>query len=134
MVVAPLVESGLHCGPLVMDGVENVHLVAPLVESGLHCGRVRPGRWEVHAGRPTRRERAPLRRRGAAGAGCRRNASPRSSRAGSIAARLLGMTADEFAASPRSSRAGSIAASTPSEKGPPRCPVAPLVESGLHCG
>src|SRR6266540_24005 len=65
--VAPLVESGLHCGAALAEPHYRVELVAPLVESGLHCGCAPPYR--------TRRGGSP---------------SPRSSRAGSIAAIVSG--------------------------------------------
>src|SRR6266542_599728 len=94
-----------------MDGVENVHLVAPLVESGLHCGRVRGIKaLTMRSRRPARRERAPLRLQ-------------RRPRRDLLDAR-----------SPRSSRAGSIAASRWARADHPGPAVAPLVESGLHCG
>src|SRR6266508_3144062 len=61
--VAPLVESGLHCGPRAGERSGEASWVAPLVESGLHCGdAVLAVGLVVGAGRPARRERAPLRR------------------------------------------------------------------------
>src|SRR6266508_1677343 len=85
--------------------------VAPLVESGLHCG-LDPTIILTNAG----------------------VSSPRSSRAGSIAARPGWTGWTSGVTSPRSSRAGSIAASYCSKVDGPPPPVAPLVESGLHCG
>src|SRR6266508_2181391 len=60
--VAPLVESGLHCGTTSAHGLTVTTSVAPLVESGLHCGfMIQLPSWAARV-------------------------SPRSSRAGSIAA------------------------------------------------
>src|SRR6266545_3319514 len=206
--VAPLVESGLHCGDAVLAvglvvgagrparreraplrrlaerPTADAVTVAPLVESGLHCGifvrtgpvqsrSCRPARREraplrrdevgrdrlVLLRRPARRERAPLRHRCGVRAQRRRGArrparreraplrrlaerptadavtgSPRSSRAGSIAARRRLRWSSCRCPSPRSSRAGSIAASRAARRSRSPRRVAPLVESGLHCG
>src|SRR6266545_2582319 len=178
--VAPLVESGLHCGDAVLAvglvvgagrparreraplrrlaerPTADAVTVAPLVESGLHCGIfVRTGPVQSRSCRPARRERAPLRRdevgrdrlvplrRAAVFDGLRADvrrparreraplrrrgrlvvlgllvASPRSSRAGSIAAASFAAWSRSISSSPRSSRAGSIAAEQPPR--PPR--------------
>src|SRR6266542_1223985 len=156
--VAPLVESGLHCGDQLGDSWELALRVAPLVESGLHCGLTIALAVALLAGRPARRERAPLRPRPGGLLGVPPLESPRSSRAGSIAAHRWTTSSPASPGSPRSSRAGSIAApctglgiwrssGRPARReraplrhllrrvgGLRRGHVAPLVESGLHCG
>ncbi len=109
--VAPLVESGLHCGGTDIARSWLARRVAPLVESGLHCGH-RGGSHVVRAAgrRPARRERAPLRPSLGGVAPILPVLSPRSSRAGSIAAPPWPNPTTGSNWSPRSSRAGSIAA------------------------
>src|SRR6266545_2750521 len=111
--VAPLVESGLHCGAFHEDEHDYHDLVAPLVESGLHCGE------GLACGRCGPMGVAPLVESGLH-CGCLvtlsvrnigKDQSPRSSRAGSIAACVVRSLVEAMSA-----------------------PVAPLVESGLHCG
>src|SRR6266540_4966551 len=156
--VAPLVESGLHCGLSRQSGQTSSPTVAPLVESGLHCGP----RWDgshLHRrrGRPARRERAPLRQECGqlqqqrvevaplveSGLHCGVCACPRLRSTRSVAPLVesglhCGSTAGAV-------KLGEIEVAPLVESGlhcgpwpgPRACgsvPVAPLVESGLHCG
>src|SRR6266508_1228641 len=158
--VAPLVESGLHCGIFVRTGPVQSRSCrparrerAPLRRDEVGRGRLvplrRPARRERaplrhHCGvraqrrrgarRPARRERAPVRRLAERPTADAVTGSPRSSRAGSIAARRRLRWSSCRCPSPRSSRAGSIAASRAARRSRSPRRVAPLVESGLHCG
>ncbi len=97
--------------PLLLLGALRDPGVAPLIASGLHCGAATSTMARgVTPCRPAHRERAPLRHRPRRPYDRRRRESPRSSRAGSIAATC---TATTRTAGQR---------------------VAPLIASGLHCG